>query len=497
VNNEVFRLEKISAKLDGINVIHDISFTINKGEICALIGENGAGKSTSMRILAGVIPKAAGRIYMEGQPVTINSVHEAQKLGIKMLFHEPKLFDEFTVEYNIFAGHEICHPGTMIVKKPYQQERAREILSLLGCNFGPDVIVSTLSTAQKRMVEIAKAIITPTKLIILDEITSQFSDQDVKLVFNTIFRLKEMNIAVIFISHNLEEVLQIADRIVILRDGTVAHIVENLELQTEQLIEKMAGNDIINRYPKTRNPKGECVLIAENISNANGTVKNASLYLRRGEIVGIAGFHDSGKAELTRLLAGVDPITSGRIIVDGREVWKKKPYKALEMGIAYLSEENDKNVHLLMNAYYNITLANLKKAEKLFLISKRLIQNAVQYYIKRLNIMMQNDLIPLRYLSRGTQQKIAIAKMLYADAQVLIMNEPATSLDSSSKVELYNIINRLAQKGKGILFSSSDLRELIGMCDRIYVVNNGKIVADLDAQKTSSKELLLYASGKQ
>ncbi len=497
MNNEVFRLEKISAKLDGSIVIRDISFAVNEGEVCALIGENGAGKSTSMRILAGVIPSASGGIYLEGQPVAINSVSDAQKLGIKMLFHEPKLFNEFTVEYNIFAGHEICHPGTMIVNKSRQQERAREVLSLLGCSFDPADIVATLSSAQKRMVEIAKAIVTPTKLIILDEITSQFADQDVQLVFNTICRLKEMHIAVIFISHKLEEVLRIADRIVILRGGEVAHIVDNLGLQAEQLIEKMAGSDIINRYPKTRASKGERVLVAENISNADGTVRNASLYLRRGEIVGVAGFHDSGKAELTRLLAGIDPISSGRIVVDGQEAWVKKPYKALAMGIAYLSEENAKNVHLLMDAHYNITLANLKKAEKLFLIRKRLIVNAVQYYIKRLHIMMQNAFLPSRYLSRGTQQKIAISKMLYADAQVLIMNEPATSLDSSSKVELYNIINRLAQKGKSILFSSSDLRELIGMCDRIYVVNNGEIVADLNAQKTSSKELLLYASGKQ
>jgi ABC-type sugar transport system ATPase subunit len=497
VYNEVFRLEKISARLDESIVIRNISFAINESEVCALIGENGAGKSTSMRILAGVLPSSSGHIYMEGQQVAISSISDAQKLGIKMLFHEPKLFNEFTVEYNIFAGHELCHTGTIIVKRASQRQRAQEVLSLLGCNFGPDDIVATLSSAQKRMVEIAKAIVTPTKLIILDEITSQFADRDVQLVFNTIRRLKEMHIAVIFISHKLEEVLHIADRIVILRGGEVAHIVENLGLQVDQLIEKMAGSDIINRYPKTRASKGERVLVAENISNSDGTVRNASLYLRRGEIVGVAGFHDSGKAELTRLLAGIDPISSGRITVDGQDTCMKKPYKALALGIAYLSEENAKNVHLLMNAHYNITLANLKKAEKLFLIRKRLILNAVQYYIKRLHIVMQNALLPSRYLSRGTQQKIAISKMLYADAQVLIMNEPATSLDSSSKVELYNIINRLAQKGKSILFSSSDLRELIGMCDRIYVVNNGEIVADLDAQKTSSKELLLFASGKQ
>lgn len=496
MSTELLKLCDIGIKLYLAEIVKNINLTIKHGEICSVIGENSAGKSSLMKVLSGAIPNYSGQIYFEGKPIRIRSNIDARNYGIHMLFHEPVLFDQFSVEYNMFAGNEQRYGSSFFIKKAHQQKEAQKILNYLECDFSPETLVEDLSHAQKRLVEVAKALVSDAKLLIFDEVTSQYTQHEIDFLLRIMKKLKS-RLSIVYISHNIEDVIDISDKIVVMRNGEIIDVSDNKDgTNADNLIDKMAGNDLINRYPRTKVTKGSCVLEVNNVSNSSKTIKNASLFVRRGEIVGIAGFHDSGKADLIKMISGVDEVNSGSIKVDNEVVKIKNPYHAIKNGIMYLSEDISKNIHLQMDASYNITLANLRKAEKLFLVRFRSIVSAAKYYTKRLNIKINNLSLPSKYHSRGTQQKIALSKILYADAQILVMNEPTTSLDSSSKVEFYNIINQLAHKGKGILFSSSDLRELIGMCDRIYIVRDGNIVGELVSNEASSTKILYYATGK-
>lgn len=496
MNTDLLQLCDIRIKLHLAEIVKNINLTIKHGEICSVIGENAAGKSTLMKVLSGVIPNYSGQIYFEGKQIRIQSHNDARNLGIHMLFHEPLLFDQFSVEYNMFAGNEIHYGSTFFIRKAHQHKEAQKILDYLECDFSTEALVEDLSHAQKRLVEIAKALVSNAKLLIFDEVTSQYTQQEINFLLHILKKLKN-RLSIVYISHNIEDVINVSDKIVVMRDGEIIDVSNNKDgIDIDNLIDKMAGNDLVNRYPRTKATKGGCVLEIDNISNSAKTIKNASLFVRRGEIVGIAGFHDSGKVDLIKMIRGVDPIDSGSIKVDNELVKLKSPYQAIKNGIMYLSEDISKNIHLQMDVSYNITLANLRKAEKMFLVKLRSIISATKYYIKRMNIKINSISLPSRYHSRGTQQKIALSKVLYADAQILVMNEPTTSLDSSSKVEFYNIINQLAHKGKGILFSSSDLRELIGMCDRIYIVRDGCIAGELASKEASSSKILHYVTGK-
>ena len=303
MHSELYKLTGINVKFYQAEVVRGINLTFRNGEVCSIIGENAAGKSTLMKVLAGVITNYTGQIFFKGMPIAINSPNDAHAYGIHMLFHEPLLFDRFTVEYNIFCGNELHYRNSILLKKTQQQKKAREILDFLECDFGSDTLVANLSHAQRRIVEIAKALMSDVKLLIFDEVTSQYTEQETENLLRIIKKIKDQ-LSIVYISHKLEEVLQISDKIVVMRDGEIIESFKNKTgINANYLIEKMAGKDFINRYPKIKAKKGETVLKIDHISSASQTVSDVSLYSRRGEIVGVAGFHDSGKTDLIKLMS--------------------------------------------------------------------------------------------------------------------------------------------------------------------------------------------------
>lgn len=494
MGEQLVEMLNISKQFDGQLALKNANFSIRKGEVCSILGENAAGKTTLMKILAGVYSQDSGTILFEGREITLGSPIISQKYGIRMIFQEPQLVDFFTVEKNIFIGKEHCYKHLPFINKKYQIGKAREILNYLQAQIDVNTPVEELTFSQKKMVEIAKALLSDVKLLILDEVTASFTDPEIETFIDTINKLKSSGLAIVFISHKLEEVLKVSDRIVIIRDGETVEETTNKQ-DTDAIIEKMAGVDYLNRYPKSKAKKGRKILELKKVSNSINTVKNVDFYLRSGEIVGIAGLQGAGKTSLARLLAGAEPAASGEIRVYDQPVVFKKPYIAVKKGIAFLSEQNATNLNMMRDTPYNITLSNLNRVMKRQFIIPRLVADITKYYVKHLNIKINDLKAEVRFLSRGTQQKVAISKWLHANANILVMDEPSMNLDINSKVELYNIMNKLSHNGKGIVIASSDLPELIGMCDRIYVLYNGNVVAELCAEEANSIRILKYASG--
>jgi len=489
-------MKNICKQFNGQHVLKNAHFSIQRGEVCSILGENGAGKTTLMKILAGVISQDSGQIFFDEEEIPPGSIAACRKRGIYMIFQEPKLIRSFSVEKNLFLGNEIRIKNTPIINKKLHYMKAKELLDYLKADIDVNAPIGELSHAQRKIVEIAKALLLDVQVLILDEVTAPFSDTDLKNFFTVIETLKNDGVAVVFISHNIEEVIQNSDRIIILRDGeTVEEKPQNLKKDVNLLIEKMAGEDYVNRYPKTRAKKGKKILELQNVSSKKRTIRNADLYLRTGEIVGFAGLRGAGKTTLAKMISGIEPIAEGRMLYNNQSVSFKLPYHAIKKGIAYFSEYNERNIHMLMDAPANITISNLNGVKRLFYVCRKLVIDVTHYFLKHLNFQIPDERLEAQFLSRGTQQKLAISKWLFANANVLVMDEPSLNLDIKSKVELYNIMNRLSHKGKSIIIASSDLRELLGMCDRIYVFRAGKIVAELNSKDANSVQLLKFALG--
>lgn len=484
----------ICKSFDNNMVINNANLTIRSGEVCSILGENGAGKTTLMKILAGVFSMDKGSIFINGKEIRINSVIDSQEHGIRMIFQEPQLIDFFTIEQNIFIGNEERYKNSPFINKKLHTRKIQEIFDYFQFDINVRTPVEELSFAQKKMVEIAKALMFNVKVLILDEVTAPFTEPETNNLFRIIEKLRSSGVAVVFISHRIEDVVRISDRIVIMRDGKI--IDKNAkDSESGKIIEMMAGEDYVNRYPKTRANKGKVILELCGVSNRINTVKNINLFVRRGEIVGIAGLQGAGKSCLLKLMAGAEPVSSGQIKLNGSEVKLKSPYHAIKKGIVYLSEDYELNLNMYMDTSFNITLGNLDRVKKLFLISSKKVRKVTDYFIKHLSIKVFNKKTAIKNLSRGNQQKVALSKWLHADADIFILDEPSMNLDINSKVELYNIMNKLSHKSKGLVFASSDLRELIGMCDRIYVMFCGEIAAEFGEGEANSIRILQFASG--
>lgn len=479
-------------------VLDHIHASFYHGEICSVLGENGSGKSTLMKILAGIYQPDEGRIFIHGEEKKIETPRSAMKLGISMIMQEPALAPSLSVEHNIFLGNEICHGHTPFVNRYVQQEKIEDVFQMLEVHLDLSVRVDTLTLLQKRMIELARAIVFESRMIIMDEITASFSSADVQKIFSIIRKLKQMGITTVFISHKLHEVREISERVLILRDGKLRAQYHGLEGENiPQVIKEMAGIDYRNRYPKARGfCPGRILLRAEGISNEHNTVKDVSLSVRSGEIVGLAGLQGAGKTSLARLLNGADAVKSGKVYLEGQPVVFKRPSDAVKKGVTFMSGISDENLFQELNIFFNVTIMNLKRVQSRtrFLHKDKIVRNTYQY-IKRMHIQNVDPNIPVKYLSGGSKQKIAFSKLHFSRKQMLILDDPSVGLDIASKVELYNMMNAFALQGHGILFISSDLRELIGMCDRIYVIYDGKIQAELNGEEATSLKILMYASG--
>jgi ribose transport system ATP-binding protein len=494
----LLEMKNIHKQFDGNYVLKGANFTLYKGEVHAVVGENGAGKSTLMNILAGIYPMDSGEIVVEGKEVRIENAKHAQKLGIGTIFQNFNLFYDMNIAENIFLNQEpaINLGFCKIINWRKAYKKSREVLDYLNIKIDPTLPVRSLDYGSQKMVEIARTIVSKSRLIIMDEPTAALTEKEVEFLFEIINNLKQMDVSVIYISHRLEEITHIADRITIMRDGKDVGTINKQEIDLFRLTKMIIGDGIKDRYPKLNLKTGKDLMIVNKLCSTK-KLQNISFSVRRGEILGIAGLKGAGKSTLCKALFGVEPITSGNIYINGRKVEIKSVNDAVKNGICYVTPNRmEEGLIAQMDAYNNITSTNLRRISKWGLIRENIKTSEAKKYIDMLGIKIKQPFCNVEYLSGGAQKKVILAKWLFNNSKVLILNEPTSSIDVSSKVDVYNILNELVRSGAALIFVSSEIPELLGMCDRILIMYKGRIVKELDRSEASREKILYYASGE-
>jgi ribose transport system ATP-binding protein len=487
----ILSLENISKTFPGVKALQNISFDLRKGEVHCLCGENGAGKSTLIKILSGAYqPDEGGVIMFEGKKVILNP-HIAIALGIQTIYQEHTVFKHLSITENIFTGLEIGRNG--ILQKKEMKKKAAEVLKYLKSDLNPDDIMGDLTSGQQRIVEIAKGLIFQRKVIILDEPTAAFSVSEIDTLLEIIKTIKTSGIGIIYISHHLEEVFRIADRITVLRDGQKVSMYELKDVTTEKLIKDMVGRDPSTFYKREEVPLGEVIFEAKNVTG-NGA-KNVSLKLKRGEILGVAGMAGSGRSELMNVLFGAARIEYGEILVKDKIVKQGSPVNAIRNKMCFITEERQATgLFLKQTIAQNTIIANLVNTRGFFMSS------ASDYkigdkFIKLLGTKAEDSRVRVINLSGGNQQKVVLAKWLNTDGEIFIFDEPTRGIDVGSKQEIYHIMVDLLKQGKAIIMVSSDMPEVIAMSDRVIVMKNGEITAELSKNEVSEENILTHSIG--
>jgi ABC-type sugar transport system ATPase subunit len=479
----------VSKSFAGVTVLKDVSFDVRRGEVHALLGENGAGKSTLIKIMAGVHAPDGGEVIVEGVPVRFGSPREAQSHGISTVYQELLVFDDLTVAENIFLGHAPRRPWGGL-DWPAIRARARSLLDALDSHdLDVDVKVGTLSVANRQRVEIAKALSHDAKVLVMDEPTAALADADVQRLMHVIRRLRERGVAIAYVSHRLNEIFALADRVTVLRDGAHVGTRPIGELDEATLVAMMVGRSIDQLFPKEEAKIGPTVLEARQVSY-RALVRDVSLSLRAGEILGIAGLVGSGRTEFALTLFGITPASSGEILVDGRPVTIDSPQAARDLGIAYVPEDRaTQGLIRSQTVAENVALAVLRRIARATIVSTRDEQRLAGDFIKRLGIRTRGPGQIVRELSGGNQQKVVLAKWLAAEPRILIMDEPTRGIDVGAKAEIHALMSRLAQQGLAVLMISSELPEVLGMSDRVLVMRGGRIVASF-ARAEATQEVV-------
>jgi ribose transport system ATP-binding protein len=499
VSERLLEVEGISKAFPGVQALADVEFDLDAGEVLALVGENGAGKSTLMKILSGIYRRDAGTIRMDGKEVVISSPTEAQALGIAIIYQEMNLMPHLTVAQNIFIGREPRTAGGFGLNERALNRKAAEFLDRLGIALSPTTIVGDLTVAKQQMVEIAKALSVDSRVLIMDEPTSALTAAETDTLFELINDLRSRGTGIIYISHRMEELGRIADRVTVLRDGHYVGSLRKGEFDVSTIIEMMVGRHIDEdaRPAISGRLDAETVLEVRNLSTS-ALIKNASFDIRRGEILGFAGLMGSGRTELARAIFGADRKTTGEILVKGKPVAIHRPTDAVDHGIGYLSEDR-KRLGLLLEQPVdaNIVLASLRSYRNRlgFMQPKRAKERASEF-VKKLRIRTPHVRQLTKNLSGGNQQKVVLAKWLERDCDVLIVDEPTRGIDVGAKDEIYDLINRLANQGKAIVVISSELPEVLRISHRIAVMSQGRITGFLDnSEATQSKIMQLATKG--
>ncbi|MDN4073890.1 sugar ABC transporter ATP-binding protein [Fictibacillus terranigra] len=494
----LLEIRGIKKSFDQNHVLKGIDFDVKAGEVHVLLGENGAGKSTLIKILTGAYQKDAGEIYWEGRMVDLNTPVDAMNIGIATIYQELNLIPQLKVYENIFLGRELKRSGKRsLLDHNAMHEEAKRCLKMLGQNPNiADMQVSRLGIGQQQLVEVAKALALDAKLIIMDEPTSSLSAQEVDQLYKCVESLKAKGIAIVFISHRLEEIRRLGDRITILRDGFKIDTLQVRTTETDYWIELMVGRSLDEKFPKQNFTLGKEGFRVEGLE-VEGTQEPVEFSVRYGEIIGISGLVGAGRTELARAIFGADSSKNGKIFIDGKEVKIKSPRDAINSGIAFITEDR-KGEGLLLDQKldFNIVMANMKKfTGKSRLIDLNAIREESENYINELKVRPNNLELNARNLSGGNQQKIVIAKWLCTQAKVFIFDEPTRGIDVGAKVEVYRLMNRLVENGAIVIMISSELPEILGMCDRVLVMSEGKFTANFKIEDASQEKIMKAATG--
>ncbi|HCD42631.1 MAG TPA: D-xylose ABC transporter ATP-binding protein [Lachnoclostridium sp.] len=489
----VLKLESIVKTFPGVKALDGVHLEIFEGEVHALCGENGAGKSTLMKIIAGAQPYTSGAMYLDGKEVVFHSAKDAEKHGIAMIYQEFNMVPELSVAENMYLGRLPVSPlGKVDWNRLYQE--AQENLDHLGLKFSAKTKVRNLSVAEAQMTEIAKCLTIGAKIIIMDEPTAALAEEEIQILFRTIEELKKKGIAIIYISHRMDEIFQISDRLTVFRDGKFVASKIIGETDYDDVVSMMVGRNVSNLYPVRDYKTQEVVFEARKVNNRG--VHDVSLKLHKGEILGITGLLGAGTIELSKLIYGAIPMDSGEIYVHGKKKDCSSPRKALEAGIGFVSDDRkQEGLVLLRSIKENISMSSLKKLTKGFRLDNRLEMDRVKEQVKALNIKVSSAQQLAGKLSGGNQQKVVFAKVLLADSDILILDEPTRGVDVGAKAEIYAIMNKLTEAGKSILVISTDLPELIGVSDRVIVMREGRTVLEISKQEMNQEKILAHASG--
>jgi len=492
----VISMKHITKSFSGVRVLKDVNFNIYKGKVMALVGENGAGKSTLMKILTGVYIKTEGEICLNNKLVNFNNTRSSQEAGIAIIHQELNLVQDLSIGENIFLGREpVSSTGRILWSKLY--DNAQLWLDKLGLNENSQELVKNISVGKQQLVEIAKAISIDAKVIIMDEPTGALTPTETKKLFSVINDLKNDGKSIVYISHRLQEIFQICDDVTVLRDGELIGERTIDKINEDEIIEMMVGRKLNEQYPRIETNIGNVILKVENLTNQY--VKEVSFTLKKGETLGVAGLMGSERTELMRTIYGIYPYSKGDIYLNSTKIKVSSPMDSLNFGIAYVSEDRKSNgIISEMNVRENITLSSLTNFQGfLGFVNKSKEDISSKRYIEEMSIKATGTNQLLKFLSGGNQQKVSIAKSLMTNPKILILDEPTRGVDVGAKKEIYDLINKFKNEGMSIIMVSSDIPEVLGICDRIMVMHEGKVSGFLDRNEATQESIMALAVGKE
>jgi len=491
----LLQMKNITKRFPGTLALDRVDFSLLSGEVHVLLGENGAGKSTLVKIIAGIYERDEGEMVFEGAPCAFKGVREAQNAGVNIIHQELNLLPERSIAQNIFVGREPVIkrlPG--IVDKKKMVEDSYKLLSSIGLDMDPNTLVKNLSLAQQQMVEVTKSLSTNLKLLIMDEPTSSLTSQEIEKLFEIVAKLKKQDIAIVYISHRMDEIKRVGDRVTIMRDGRRIDTVNSSTMDMDDVIRKMVGRTIEKMYERDYNQPGEEILRTQNLSGLR--FRNVNISVRAGEIVSLSGLIGAGRTEVGKAIFGYDSITGGAYYMLGKRVERTIPKRSVKRGIAFLPEDRKtEGAHLRMPIRSNVVMASLNKIFPNLILNIRRERETAARYRGDLRIASPDVEKLVGELSGGNQQKVVVAKWLATDCRLFIFDEPTRGIDVGAKAEIYQLLNMLAKKGCGILMISSEMNEVIGLSDRVYVMRDGEITKELLRDELSQEEIIKYAVG--
>jgi len=491
----ILQLRQISKHFPGVQALDSVDMDLRKGEVHALVGENGAGKSTLIKILSGVYQRDSGEILFEGMPVEIESPFIALSLGITTVYQDPELAPDLSIAENVFMG---AHP----VKKKYLidwkrlHEDTKRLTTELGMRRNPKELVRGLGVAERQFIQIARAIALASKVVVLDEASAALTPIELETLTGAIHNLKSKGISVVYISHRIDEIFALADRVTVLKDGKLIDTLDVKDTKKSDLIHMMVGRRLSDHIPKNTDVRiTHEVLRVENL-NRRGVLRDISFSVRRGEVVGIAGLVGSGRTELVRVLFGADPYDSGKIYLNGREIFFKTPLDAINRKVAMLPENRQEGIVPVLSVMENVLMAALKKYANKGVIKKNQCAETAENVVKTLDIKVNSIKQKIETLSGGNQQKVIFGKWLMTDADLIIFDEPTRGIDVGAKEEIYSIINDVVRKEKAVLMISSELPEILGMSDRILVMCQGRVVGQFRREEATEEKIMHLCIGE-
>lgn len=487
-------MKGINKSFGSNQVLKDAGFSLKDGEIHALMGENGAGKSTLMKILTGVYTRDSGTVIVDGKEVVYHNPKEAEKAGIVFIYQELNVLFDLTVEENLFMGREITKRFGICDKKA-MRAKAQEIMDRMGVNIPVDAVMSDLSVGQQQMVEICKALMVDAKVLIMDEPTAALTQSETEVLFEVINSLRKKGVSIVYVSHRMEEIFELCDRITILRDGTYIDTKYIKDITMDDVVKMMIGREIGERFPKRDNAIGGEVLRVEGLSHEK-FFRNVSFNVRAGEVLGVSGLMGAGRTEIMHSIFGNMPITAGKIFIEGKEVSIRNPRQAIAAGIGFITEDRKTEGLLLEKSIAeNIDLTNLGIISNKGVLQAEKQASLVKRGIEEFKIRCFGPQHECGNLSGGNQQKVVLAKWIYTNPKILILDEPTRGVDIGAKKEIYNVINEMAAKGVAVIMVSSELPEVLGMSDRIMVVHEGDVTGIINGADADQEKIMTLATG--